>query len=84
MKIKVKIARPAPQAYSIKEKYGMALKTAIMFEGKVQLIAVAGGVAEMPSKKPFKKLKSHCNGVKSNVNNSEMFAKTYRMTLKQS
>ena len=54
---------PAPQAYSNKLKYGIALKIAIMLSGKTQLIAVVGGVVAMPSKKPFAKLKSPVSGV---------------------
>lgn len=53
---------PAPQAYSIKEKYGIALNTAITLSGKVQLIAVEGIAEFMPAKKPFTKLKSPLRG----------------------
>lgn len=63
MKIRTITDIPAPQAYSITEKYGIALNTAIMLLGNTQLTAVAGGVDAMPSKKPFAKLKSPVRGV---------------------
>ena len=84
MKIKTRIEIPAPQAYSIKLKYGIALNTAIMFSGKVQAISAASAGELTPTKKPFKKLKSHCKGVKSRVNKDAMFDITYRRTLKKS
>ena len=67
---------PAPQAYSIVPKYGIALNTANMLSGKVQAIAVVGGGELMPSKKPFRKLKSHANGLKSIEKKLAMFDKT--------
>jgi hypothetical protein len=79
-----KIESPAPQAYSNKLKYGIALKTAITLSGKVQLIAVVGIVEFMPTKKPFTKLKSPPNGVRRSEKMFAMFAKIYRKTLKQS
>jgi hypothetical protein len=84
MKIKTKIAMPAPQAYSITEKYGIALNTAIMLLGKTQFTAVAGGVLAMPSKKPFAKLKSPVNGANKYPNKDPIFEIIYRATLKQS
>ncbi len=71
------IEMPAPHAYSMTLKYGIALNTAIMFSGKTQSIAVVGGGVTTPSKKPFKKLKSHCRGVKRSVKNPAIFAKIY-------
>ncbi|HOW56921.1 MAG TPA: hypothetical protein PKZ12_02885 [Smithellaceae bacterium] len=84
MKIRTRIEIPAPQAYSIKLKYGIALNTAIIFSGNVQTMSAASAGELTPTKKPFKKLKSHCKGVKSNVNKDAMFDITYRRTLKKS
>ena len=84
MKTKIKIEIPAPQAYSIRLKYGIALNTAIMLSGKVHVISATDSGELTPTKKPFKKLKSHCRGVKSRVNKDAMFDKTYRRTLKKS
>jgi len=75
---------PAPQAYSITEKYGIALNTAITLLGNTQLTAVAGGVDAMPSKKPFAKLKSPVSGANKYPNKDPIFEKIYRATLKQS
>ena len=74
-KTKIKTESPAPQAYSNKLKYGMALNTAIMFVGKTQPIAVAGGVETMPVKKPLTKLKSPARGVKRSANKALIFEK---------
>ncbi len=75
---------PAPQAYSMTLKYGIALNTAIMLSGNTQLTAVAGGVLAMPSKKPFAKLKSPVSGANKYPNKDPIFEKIYRATLKQS
>ncbi len=84
MKIKTKIAMPTPQAYSITEKYGIALNTAITFSGKTQLTDVDGGVLAMPSKKPFAKLKSPVSGANKYPNKDPILEMIYRATLKQS
>jgi hypothetical protein len=53
-----------------------ALNTDIMFSGKFQVTAVAGGVELTPAKKPFKKLKIHANGLKSIEKKLAMFVRT--------
>ena len=75
---------PAPQAYSRRLKYGIALNTAIMLLGKTHEIAVAGGVENIPEKKPLMKLNIPVSGVKSMVNKPAIFEKIYSATLKQS
>jgi hypothetical protein len=67
---------PAPQAYSIVLKYGIALNTDIMLSGKVHDTAVVGGVELMPAKKPFKKLKIQASGLKSMEKKLAMFVRT--------
>jgi len=62
----------------------MALKTAIILSGKVQVIAVVGAVAVIPAKTPLKKLKSHESGVNKREKNSVMFDKTYLITFTMS
>jgi len=76
MKARNKIEIAAPQAYSIVVKYGIALNTDIMLSGKFQVTAVVGGVELTPAKKPFKKLKSHANGLKSMEKKLAIFERT--------